>query len=168
MKWLSNLSVALALCMSAGASRAADGCTVLLCLAGPWMSIQQCVPPVAQTLRDLALGKPFPVCDMSGEGNGARNDWATEATCPEMYRNYNQDNGVYEACAYPGRITVVIDGQLWSEMFWTTSGPTSTRYSDYARAQLGDSLDPTYDRDLAAWEAAHQPPPECDTCEVGG
>ena len=37
---------------------ALDGCLVLLCLAAPsWRAIPQCVPPIRQLLRDLALGR---------------------------------------------------------------------------------------------------------------
>jgi hypothetical protein len=53
----------LALALAAAApAHAADGCTVLLCLAAPsWRAIDQCVPPVREVLRDLARGRPFPV-----------------------------------------------------------------------------------------------------------
>jgi hypothetical protein len=62
---------ALALAFVAAApAQAADGCTVLLCLAAPrWRAIAQCVPPVREVLRDLARGGPVPVCAMAGAGN---------------------------------------------------------------------------------------------------
>jgi hypothetical protein len=163
--WAVGLAMSVA---AAGAAQAADGCTVLLCLAGPWREVSQCVPPVNETLRDLALGKPFPVCDMSGDGNSAGNVWTSQATCPDMYSLYNDVSGDWFRCSYQGLISVTIDGQLWSEMFWDFGGSTSTRYTDYARAQLGaENIDPTYDNDLAAWEAAHQDPPPCVRCDGG-
>src|SRR5678816_1358123 len=68
-------------------ARAADGCLVLLCLAAPsWSSIAQCVDPVRQVLRDLARGRPFPSCAMSGAGNTARQEWASApGFCPPQY-----------------------------------------------------------------------------------
>ena len=59
------------------AAHALDGCLVLLCFAAPsWKSIPQCVPPIRQVLRDLARGKAFPTCGLSGAGNSARHAWA--------------------------------------------------------------------------------------------
>ena len=65
-------------------ARAVDGCLVLLCLAAPsWRAIPQCVPPVQQLFRDLARGKPFPTCSMSGAGNTANHAWSNApAFCP--------------------------------------------------------------------------------------
>ena len=66
---------------------AVDGCKVLLCLAAPsWRSIPECVPTIRQLHRDLARGKPFPVCSMAGAGNSANNTWATApGYCPPQY-----------------------------------------------------------------------------------
>ncbi len=46
----------------ANASQAVDGCKVLLCLAGNWKNISQCVPPVEEAFKESALGHPFPSC----------------------------------------------------------------------------------------------------------
>lgn len=61
------LSLSLALGLSswsipARAQGASDGCVVLLCLAGNWRNISTCVPPVRRALRDLMLGRSFPLC----------------------------------------------------------------------------------------------------------
>jgi hypothetical protein len=163
--WAAGLAMAAA---ALGPACAADGCTVLLCLAGPWKQVSQCVPPVSETLHDLAHGKPFPACDMSGDGNHAANAWTTQESCPEMYGLYDDQSGAWWRCSYPGLISVYIDGQLWSDMFWDFGGRTSTRYTDYARTQLGEQyLDPTYDNDLAAWKATHPEPPPCPQCGRG-
>lgn len=163
--WVAGFAMSAATLSQASA---ADGCVVLLCLAGPWTQISQCVPPVNETLRDLALGKPFPACDMSGDGNKAGNTWTTESTCPEMYSIYGVKDGAWQRCMYPGLISVFIDGQLWSDMFWDRSGRTSTRYTDHARVQLGEQyLDPKYDQDLAEWETRHPDPPPCQGCDGG-
>ena len=68
-------------------AHAVDGCKVLLCLAAPsWRSIPECVPTINQLHRDLARGKPFPVCSMAGAGNSANNTWASApGYCPPQY-----------------------------------------------------------------------------------
>ncbi len=69
--------LAASLSLVSGAAHSNDGCTVLLCLAGNWRQIGQCVPPVQQALRDLARGRAWPTCDMGGSpyssGTGASN-----------------------------------------------------------------------------------------------
>jgi len=146
------------LCTSSLAS-AVDGCKFLLCIAGPWQSIALCTPTVLAVFRDLARGKAFPTCDTSGEGNSAGNQWTTEATCPEMYRRYNEVSGAYAGCIYRGRIDVYIDDEPWSTVYWDMFG-TSTWYGDYAREKLSsDMLDPKFDQDQAAWDAAHPDEP---------
>src|SRR5450631_1512720 len=57
--------VALTLSAAAPAARAVDGCVVLLCLAGNWSQIPQCVPPVQQLFTDMALGGSFPSCALA-------------------------------------------------------------------------------------------------------
>lgn len=148
---------------------AADGCKFLLCIAGPWQQIVQCRPTVLEVFRDLALGRPFPACDLSGEGNSAASQWTTEETCPNFYRHYHPNSGAYLRCTFAGKIDVLINGSLWSTVYWDRSGRagTSTWYSDEARTSLtADLLDPRYDADKAAWDALHPPvPPDGD---VGG
>lgn len=61
-RWSAAFMSALVFTAAPASARAADGCTVLLCLAGNWRNISQCVPPVRQALRDLMLGRGFPVC----------------------------------------------------------------------------------------------------------
>jgi hypothetical protein len=56
------LVMAIALSSVSIPARASEACTVLLCLAGNWRSIDQCVPPVRRMLRNLALGRSFPIC----------------------------------------------------------------------------------------------------------
>lgn len=159
MRAISIAAGAAAMSFAMTTAHASDGCKFLLCIAGPWTVIPECRPTVLKVLRDTALGKPLPVCEMSGEGNQATNELTTAQTCPEMYRQYNDDSGAYIGCAYSYKIDVRIDGyDLWETVFWDVWG-TSTWYSQGARDQLGaGNLDPKYDRDLAAWDAAHQPP----------
>lgn len=144
-------------------ANAVDGCTVLLCLAGNWSKIQECVPPVTEALNDLAQGDAFPECEMSGPGNSAGNTYVTEPLCPLMYSEYDADKGSWVSCYYTGLIAVFIDGELWSEVFWNGRGETSTRYSATAKENLGEgSYDTKYDDDQAAWDLAHPPTPPDD------
>jgi hypothetical protein len=148
-------------------ARAADGCLVLLCFAAPsWSAIPQCVPPIREVLRDLARGRPFPNCSMSGAGNSATHRWSSApAYCPPQYtRAIQLESSVTYACDYDGAVDVNIDGSLWTRTWWSMAGGTVTEYTPAARAQLG-SWDTRFDDDYASWLAS-QPPaaPPCDIC----
>lgn len=155
--WVISGALAVFSLLSTTSAHAADGCKFLLCIAGPWSSISQCVPTVHEVFRDLARGRGFPTCNMSGAGNSAGNAWATEATCPIMYRQYDAESGAYASCTYPGRISVYINGALWSQVYWNTSGNTSTWYSDAARTSLTQPgaapLDDTFLNDVTGWNS---------------
>ncbi len=148
-------------------ARAADGCLVLLCLAAPsWHSIAQCVDPVRQVLRDLARGRPFPSCSMSGRGNSASNQWASApAFCPPQYTSSTElESGTVYICAYAGAVEVNVDGALWSRVWWSPSGDSVTEFTPAAKARLG-TWDTRFDDDYSAWLAAQAPPaPSCPTC----
>src|SRR5438105_11572056 len=161
-RFIAGLLLMLSALLSPSTSMAADGCTVLLCLAGNWSAIPACVPPVREVLRDLMRGRPFPTCAMSGgPGNSASLSWASQANCPEMYSIYNAESGAWESCAYAGSFNVRVDGADWSTVWWSYGGDSSTRYTPIAKAQLGSMVDPKYDADQAAWDAAHPPAPPC-------
>lgn len=145
-------------------AHAVDGCKLLLCISGNWKGIPMCVPVVQQALKDLAKGKGWPTCSMSGAGNNGYFSWTNEATCPPFYSNYNPESGAWQSCNYAGVVSVQMNGAWWSDVFvdvWGGSN-TSTRYSDAARAQLAPTgqLDPTYDNDAAAYVPPPPPPPE--------
>lgn len=112
-------------------AHAVDGCLVLLCFAAPsWKSIPKCVPPIRQVLRDLARGKAFPTCGMSGAGNSARHAWArAPGNCPPQYtRVHEAESGPVYTCDYTGAIMVTIDGKPFTRTW-----------------------DPQYDDDRTAW-----------------
>jgi hypothetical protein len=148
-------------------TQAADGCKVLLCLAGNWRHIEQCVPPVEQALRDLALGRSYPSCDMSQNGPvnapssqtaSAASALTTQTTCPPMYSLYSQENNNWIGCTYVGVISLMVNGASWTDTYWDMTGETSTHFYDVARAAL-PTVDPTYDNDLAAYLATQPPTP---------
>src|SRR5438445_13852636 len=93
-------AAALASAFAAVPARAVDGCTVLLCLAGSWQSIGECIAPVEQLFAELWNGDPFPSCNMASApsasgpqvgSSSARNKmiggWNTapDPSCPPQY-----------------------------------------------------------------------------------
>ncbi len=143
--------LAVATLLTATSAHAVDGCKVLLCLAGNWSNLSQCRPDVEQALRDVARGRGWPTCAMGGTSS-ANLQWANQANCPPFYSTYDPDTGSWSGCQYDGMVSVRVDGAPWSDLFWSSSGErTSTRYYDQARTALGTSMDPTYDRDAAAY-----------------
>jgi hypothetical protein len=157
-----NVKAASLMCLAMSAltlpAHAVDGCTVLLCLAGNWSSIPQCVPPVVQTLHDLALGKPFPFCDMGGApGAGASLSWASPTDCPPQYlfaAGETESGQVIYQCSFSGVIHVTVNNAAWSDVWWSMGGDSVTNYLPPARAQLGANINPRFDQDFAAWQAA--------------
>ena len=152
--------LALAL-VAAVPAQAADGCTVLLCLAAPsWRAIDQCVPPVREVLRDLARGRPFPVCAMAGAGNSAGHAWSSAPDfCPPHYtRKVLLDAITHYECSFAGAISVVVDGRPFTRTWWNMAGDAVTEFSPAAKARLG-TWDTRFDDEYAAWLAALPPPP---------
>lgn len=138
---------------------AVDGCLVLLCLAAPsWSSIPQCVPPIRQLFRDLARGRPFPSCGMSGAGNSAGNSWTSAPIfCPPQYtRVFESESGPVYSCDYGGCVSVNINGGLFARTWWNMGGDTVTEFTAGAKTTLG-SWDTRFDDDYARWLAI-QPP----------
>ncbi len=141
-------------------ARAVDGCLVLLCLAAPdWRAIPQCVSPVRQLFRDLARGKPFPTCSMSGAGNSANHAWSSAPSfCPPQYtRVFDGESGPIYTCDYGGCITVAINGAAFSRTWWNFGGESVTEFSPAAKTQLG-AWDTRFDDDYAKWLASLPPP----------
>lgn len=146
-------------------ARAADGCLVLLCFAAPsWRAIPQCVPPIRQVLRDLARGRAFPTCGMSGAGNSAHHAWArAPGNCPPQYtRVHETESGYVYTCDYLGAVSVSINGSPFARTWWNMGGDTVTDFSPDAKAQLG-SWDTRFDDDHAAWQAALPPAAPADS-----
>ena len=141
-------------------ARAVDGCLVLLCLAArSWRAIPQCVPPVQQLFKDLAKGKPFPTCSMSGAANTANHAWSSApAFCPPQYTRllYAESGSIYE-CDYSGAISVSINGAPFSRTWWNFGGNSVTEFSPAAKTRLGN-WDTRFDDDYATWLAALAPP----------
>jgi hypothetical protein len=110
-------------------------------------------------LRDLARGKPFPVCAMSGSGNSATHSWSDAPSfCPPQYtRVFDVPNGPVYSCDYSGAISVVVQGVPFARTWWSASGDAVTEFTPAAKVQLG-TWDTRFDADYAKWLAA-QPAP---------
>lgn len=175
-----SIMAAALLCGTPQVARA-DGCTVLLCLAGNWRSIGQCVPPVRQALRDLALGRSFPMCAFAAPpsfslsapspadaaptasapwpatpaSSQATLRWADETFCPPHYRTLIEgESSTATLCSFTGAIEVSIAGQLWNRTWWNLSGDSVTEWTAAARAALPQaSADDRFERDYQAWKA---------------
>jgi len=153
------LAVVLLLGAGVPAARAVDGCLVLLCLAGNWSAIPQCVPPVEELFHDLALGASFPSCAFASApslstatppaasaqaaaagawapgASLATNEWISAQTCPPPLANRW---GTFFSCSeYAGLIRVVVNGEPWSQVLWSGTGASLTCYWPAAQAALG-------------------------------
>lgn len=166
---LNALGAALAVLMGAGTAtpaHAVDGCVVLLCFAAPsWRAIAHCVPPIRQVLRDLARGRAFPSCGMSGAGNSAANELAhAPDNCPPQYtRLVERPNGPVPICLFNGAVAVNVRGEQWSRTWWNLGGDSVTEFSAVAKQQMGQ-WDTQFDDDYARWLASPQPPTPCTDC----
>lgn len=148
------------LTLAAPAAHAVDGCLVLLCLAAPnWRAVAQCVSPVRQVLRDLARGKVFPSCGMSGGGSAAGHEWANApAFCPPQYTRWTEGESQRQySCDFAGAVSVSMNGLPFSRTWWSFDGATVTEFFPAAKQTLG-RWDTRFDDDFAAWLAL-QPPP---------
>jgi hypothetical protein len=67
------------LLLSTAVAHAADGCKVLLCLAGNWKNIAACEPEVRQALRDVSRGRGWPSCSTSSGGGDSSGGAASQA-----------------------------------------------------------------------------------------
>ena len=153
--------------IAATPAHAVDGCVVLLCLAAPsWSAIPQCVPPIKQLFRDLARGKGFPICAMSGTGNSSSHEWASApGNCPPQYtRQSDGPNGPVFSCDYTGAVAIHVDGGPWARTWWNFDGSSVTEFTLAAKKGM-QTWDSKFDDDYAAWLSAQPPsPPPCYSC----
>jgi hypothetical protein len=122
------------------------GCQVLLCLANPGGPEQYgaCVPPIEKLWTALRHGDPFPACDFSaglaglspdvrnaipaawlanfGAGIGASNTWADSGYCREDLLYWGGPEKSMPLCRASGAINVMIDGTLYTRVWWGTGG----------------------------------------------
>lgn len=169
------------LLLAAPAARASDGCTVLLCLAGNWSDISECIAPVHRALRRLSLGLSLPHCEFgssplpalpgsdssdseassSPAASHANSRWAIDEYCPPQYRVVlDEERGESQwQCRYTGAIEVVINGQLWNRTWWDLFGNTVTEWTPLARSVAPQlATDDRFDREYEAWRQSRALP----------
>lgn len=154
---LGGACAALALGATPLTSYAFDSCKVLLCLAGPWRSISQCVPDVTEFLRCWSRGKCSLSCPQAGTVA-----WASAANCPAQYLITNEWQGT-SYCSKTGVIDVSWQGmKSWTRVWWTMGGNEEPviEYSAPAKSLLGEHVNPQFDEDYANW-LAKQPDDNC-------
>ncbi len=144
-----------------GPAHAVDGCRLLLCMAGNWQSISECVPTVRQALRDVARGRGWPTCSLAGD-SAAGNQYVAAQQCPQQYVTYGgtdwNGQAIY-SCPFGGVIHIVVEGQPWSRTWWSPSGDAVIEWLPAARvafAGLPDAMDERFDRERAAWVTSEQ------------
>ncbi|WP_157118827.1 hypothetical protein [Azohydromonas lata] len=164
---LGGACAALVLAATSPGAHAFDSCKVLLCLAGPWQSISECVPDVTEFLRCWSRGKCSLSCSQAGTVS-----WASSANCPPQYGLYEYDvygQATLVGCTKSGVIDVNWQGMPnWTRVWWTMGGTEEPviEYSDAARSLLGEHVNPQFDEDYATWLAS-QPKP-ADNCYLYG
>ena len=159
------------LSLTATPVKAADGCVVMVCMAGNWRNHAMCIPPVNEALRDVARGRAWPECREANQtvtttrGNTTSTMTLAYApgNCPRQYaQEISVEGSSWWVCRWTRVIIMTIDGQPWLNTWADDQGNTSTEYFAAARAQLrAEDLDPTFENDLAAYiaaEAARQQP----------
>ena len=147
---------AMAMVLACTAAQAVDGCKAMLCLAAPnWSAIPMCAVVIRELFRDLARGRAFPSCAMSGDANAANHQWALPPDfCPVQYtRKEELESGVRYTCDFAGAVSVFVNGMLFTRTWWSTNGDSVTEFTDAAKTSLG-RWDPRFDNDLAAWKAS--------------
>lgn len=136
---------------------ALDGCKVLLCLAGPWQKIPDCVSEVQALFRSLSEGEPFPACSfvngsvsastapgLAGASNvQAQNAWlgqwmpVPDAACPARFvTTFDFMGATRYGCRFDGVVSVYLDGRLWSRTLWSPDGASFYELSDSAQVSL--------------------------------
>ena len=75
--------------------------------------------------------------------------------CPPWYTIWDR-YGEYRGCHYKGLISVSVDGQPWSDVFWNVGGGTVTHYYPAAITALHGEVNPKYATD----EKDYVPPKE--------
>lgn len=139
-----------------GPAHAVDGCKLLLCMAGNWQDISQCTPTVRQALRDVARGRGWPTCSMSGD-SASGNQYVMPEQCPKQYITHSEtdESGrVIYSCPFSGVIHVAVEGRPWSRTWWSPSGESVVEWLPAAKAAFAgtpDAMDDRFDRDHAAW-----------------
>lgn len=130
-----------------GVARADDwGCQVILCLSNPGGPEQysECVPPIERLWRALRHGDPFPTCDFGAGGSRgtfASNTFASSGYCREDLLYWGGPEQSELLCRASGAITLDINDQLYTRVWWDVGEQGSTVTEFYGSTEV--PYDPT-------------------------
>lgn len=139
-----------------------DHCKVVLCLAGSWSQIQDCVPDVTKALQCMSRGKCWPECP----GSNTKVQWAA-MQCPPQYTVLDLNTGA-RYCTMTGVTDVAKEANPHYMRVWWSAGGTDIayQYSEEAKADLlsvGVTPNPRFDTDFEIWVATKP----ADACALG-
>jgi hypothetical protein len=154
-------ALALTLCASTsllapGVAHADDwGCQVLLCLSNPGGPEQYgaCVPPIEKLWRALRHGDPFPSCAFGSggsQGSFATNTFASGGYCREDLLHWGGPEQSELLCRATGAISVNIDDQLYTRVWWDVASTGSTITEFYGAGSTRGPSHIPYDPSQAA------------------
>jgi hypothetical protein len=130
------------------------GCTVFLCLANPQgpTAAAACVPPINKLWSELAKGHDFPSCDTGSSSSSVQNQWASPSYCPPQYIAYRTvgDGATEQYCTYSGAVTVNINNQPFTRVWWNGADSVTENLSDTAAQTPGASQ--RFAEDYAKWK----------------
>lgn len=158
-KWLAVAALA-----AAPAFAKADNwaCEVVLCLSNPAgaTAVAECVPPIKKLWRQLARGKGFPFCDMSGggstPGNSVQNQRANGHNCPDEYRYWGGRHGNVPMCEFTGVVSVKIADQLYTRVWWNEGFSMTEDYSGGVKLPAAALAPATVDKATATAPASEE------------
>ena len=148
--------------LAPGVAHADDwGCQVLLCLANPGGPEQYsaCVPPIEKLWSALRHGDPFPTCDFGAggsQGTFGSNTFASSGYCREDLLYWGGPEQSELLCRAAGAISLDIDNQLYTRVWWDVggAGPTITEFYDAGSTQV--PYDPSQSAALFLQKAEQQ------------
>lgn len=162
---LHAFAVAAALLAPAAPAHADDwGCKVLVCLSDPRGPETEtaCVPPIERLWSALRHGDPFPSCDFNsshtdlppdlrnvlpqtvvnaGQGAGASNTSASGGYCRLDLLHWVGRERDTLGCGASGAINVMVNGTLFTRVWWGVGGHTITEY--YGQGSTQKPYDPS-------------------------
>lgn len=148
--------------LAPGVAHADDwGCQVLLCLSNPGGPEQYsaCVPPIEKLWSALRHGDPFPTCDFGAgglQGTFGSNTFASGGYCREDLLYWGGPEQSELLCRAAGAISLDIDNQLYTRVWWDVggAGPTITEFYGAGSTQV--PYDPSQSAALFLQKAEQQ------------
>jgi hypothetical protein len=145
-----------------GIARADDwGCKVLLCLSNPGGPEQYsaCVPTMEKLWSALRRGDPFPTCDFGtggSQGTFATRTFASAGYCREDLLYCGGPEQSELLCRGTGAISVDIDNQLYTSVWWDVAGSRPIIVEFYGAGSTQVPYDPSQSAALFVQQTGQQ------------